>query len=273
MCKTLEVSRSGYYNWKNRRLSKRKVFNMLLLSEIKRIHIESEEIYGSPKIYETLISEGYLCNRKLVERLMKLANIRSKIKKKFRVVTTNSNHSNEISPNILNRKFNVSKPGEVWCSDITYIEVKSRWFYLTTIIDLFNREIVGWDLSESLETNSLITCFDNAFNLHKPEPGCIFHSDRGIQFASREFRRKLQESEMKQSMSRKGDCWDNAVAESFFKILKSELIRHVRYDDMKQAKQSLFEYIEIFYNRKRIHSTLGFTSPSEFKKLYKMRTA
>ncbi|WP_322113495.1 IS3 family transposase [Leptospira soteropolitanensis] len=273
MCKTLEVSRSGFYNWKNRKLSKRKAYNILLLTEIKRIHKESEERYGSPKIYQELLSKGYSCSKKLVEKLMKIGNIRSKIVKRFTVVTTNSNHSATISPNLLNREFKASKPGKVWCSDITYIEIDSRWFYLTMIIDLFNREIVGWDLSESLEAKSLLNCFEKAILLHQPKPGCIFHSDRGIQFASKEFRNKITEHKMKQSMSRKGDCWDNAVAESFFKTLKNELIRHVKFKNIDQAKQSLFEYIEIFYNRKRIHSTLGFTSPVDFRKLYEQRAA
>ncbi|TGK97935.1 IS3 family transposase [Leptospira levettii] len=273
MCKALEVSRSGFYNWKNRKLSQRKVYNTLLLTEIKRILIESKERNGSPKIYKELLRKGYLCSKKLVERLMKIGNIRSNIVKKFTVITTNSNHSATISPNLLNRKFTASKPGKVWCSDITYIEIDSRWFYLTIIIDLFNREIVGWDLSESLEPKSLINCFEKAIKLHQPKPGCIFHSDRGIQFASKEFRNKINEYKMKQSMSRKGDCWDNAVAESFFKTLKNELIRYVKFKNLEQAKQSLFEYIEIFYNRKRIHSTLGFTSPLEYRKLYEKRAA
>ncbi len=246
---------------------------MLLLTEIKEIHKESGEIYGSPKIHKVLLSKGYLCNKKLVERLMKIARITSKIVKKYRVSTTNSNHKESISPNRINRRFTTPTPGKVWCSDITYLEVDSKWVYLTTIIDLFNREIVGWDLSESLESSSLVNCLDKAIKLHRLKPGCVFHSDRGIQFASKEFRTKLFENRMKQSMSRKGDCWDNAVSESFFKTLKAELIRHVRYKTIQEANRSLFEYIEIFYNRKRIHSTLGFTSPIEFRKLYEKRAA
>ena len=246
---------------------------MLLLSEIKQIYKDSFENYGSPRIHKILLSKGYVCNKKLVERLMKISNIRSKIVTKFKVSTTNSNHELSISPNLLNRKFHVSKPGRVWCSDITYIEVNSKWCYLTTIIDLFNREVVGWDLSESLEAHSLIHCMHKASKLHKPKPGCIFHSDRGIQYASKEFRNILRENDMTQSMSRKGDCWDNAVSESFFKTLKSELIRNVKYKSMEEAEKSLFNYIEIFYNRKRIHSTLGFTSPIDFRKLYEKRCA
>ncbi|MCG6140543.1 IS3 family transposase [Leptospira mtsangambouensis] len=156
---------------------------------------------------------------------------------------------------------------------MTYLEINDRWFYLTTIIDLYNREIVGWDLSESLDTNSLISCFDKAVKLHKPKQYCIFHSDRGTQYASQEFRMKLNDNKMKQSMSRKGDCWDNAVSESFFKTLKSEFIRHVKFKSIEDAKKNLFFYIEIFYNRKRIHSTLGFTSPIAFRKLYEKRCA
>ncbi|TGK87952.1 IS3 family transposase [Leptospira noumeaensis] len=273
MCKALEVSKSGFYNWKNRKLSRRKVFNLLLLTEIKQIHTESFEIYGSPKIHKILLSKGYLCNKKLVERLMKITNLRSKTVKKFHPTTTKSNHGKSISPNLLKRNFTSKMPGCVWCSDITYLEINGRWFYLTTIIDLYNREIVGWELSESLETNSLISCLDKAVKLHKPKRNCIFHSDRGIQYASKEFRMKLNDNKMKQSMSRKGDCWDNAVSESFFKTLKSELIRHVKFKSIEEAKKNLFFYIEIFYNRKRIHSTLGFTSPIAFRKLYEKRCA
>ena len=271
LCRCLEVSKSGYYSWENRKISHRKQQNLILLYAIKEIHKESKSTYGSPRILEELNKRGYICGIRLVERLMKVAKIYSIISAKFRHSTTNSNHYYEVSPNLLNQNFHVESPGEVWVSDITYIKVNNEWMYLTVIIDLFNREVIGWNLSNNLETNSIIEAFNKSYMRYRHKRGCVFHSDRGVQYASKEFRKLLRERGMIQSMSRRGDCYDNACAESFFKTLKVENIYHQEYKSEVQAKRNLFEYIEIFYNQKRIHSYLGYTSPKEFRRMFNKR--
>lgn len=273
MCKALEVSKSGFYDWLNRKMSERKKYNLILLHVIKEIHLESDETYGSMRVHREILNRGFTCSLRLVERLMKIAKIRSKIRSKYRVSTTNSNHSYPISPNLLKRDFQTNGPGEVWVSDITYIEVNDTWMYLCIVMDLFNREIVGWNISDTLETSLLIVAFKNAVKAHSLKKDCIFHSDRGVQYASKEFRNILVKYNMIQSMSRKGDCWDNAPSESFFKTLKVERVYHRKYQNKEEAKSDLFQYIEIFYNRKRLHSYLNFTSPVDFRKMYYKRTA
>jgi transposase InsO family protein len=273
MCQSLEVSKSGYYNWLNRKLSKRKQENILLLYAIKEVFFKSREIYGSPRVCEELNIKGYSCSEKLVERLMRISNLRSKINKKYKVTTTNSNHKMDVSRNLLEQNFDIKNPGEVWVSDITYVKVNNNWMYLTVILDLFNREILGWDLSCSLETKSLIIALRNSVKKYKPNKGCIFHSDRGVQYASKEFRLLLNELELTQSMSGHGNCYDNACAETFFKTLKVENIYHKTYISQEEARRDLFEYIEIFYNQERLHSYLGYKSPKEYRKLYYKKTA
>ncbi len=270
---TLGVSRSGFYDWKDRQSSKRTQYNQLLVSLIREIHQESDLTYGSPRIHKEIEKRGYRCSRKLVEKLMKVSNIRSKTKRKSNFSTTNSVHGLAISPNRLERNFEVSKPGTVFCSDFTYIPIKSKYYFLVVIIDLFNREIVSWHLSDHQQVSSLITCFKEAVRKGIHEEDCIFHSDRGGQYASNEFRLALRLAKMRQSMSRSGDCWDNAVVESFFKTLKTEFVKWQNFAGLEDAKNKIFNYIEIFYNRKRSHSTLGFTSPIEFRKIYEQRIA
>jgi transposase InsO family protein len=254
-------------------MSKRKQFNLLLLHLIKQIHEESDEIYGAGRIHAEILKRGFLCNIKLIEKLMRISKISSKIKANFRFSTTNSNHKKIISPNLLNRNFQVSKPNKVWVSDITYIQVGYRWMYLCVILDLFNREVVGWNLDDHMEASLLTKAFEDAIKKYRPGKGCIFHSDRGVQYASEEFRKILGKHNMIQSMSRKGDCWDNACAESFFKTLKVEKIYHVKYLTKEEAISDLFQYIEIFYNRIRLHTNLGFTSPVDFRIQYEERVA
>ena len=273
MCKALEVSRSGFYSWLNRKESKRKQYHRFLISWILEIHTESDGTYGAERIQEGLYEIGIKCDVRVVSRLMKIAKISSKIKAGFKPSTTDSNHTNRISPNLLERNFYINKPNRVWISDITYIFVGNTWMYLCVIIDLFNREIIGWHFDDNMETPLLIKAFENAVNTRKPEKDCIFHSDRGVQYTSNEFRSLLEKNKMRQSMSRKGDCWDNAVAESFFKTLKVEKVNHMKYETKQEAKTDLFRYIEIFYNRKRFHSTLGFTSPVNFRIQYEKRIA
>ena len=265
MCEALEVSTSGYYSWLKRKESKRKQYHRFLISWIIQIHAESEGTYGAGRIHKGLYEKGIICDVRVVSKLMKVAKVSSKIKAKFKPPTTDSNHENRISPNLMERKFQVAKPNQAWVSDITYIFVGNTWMYLCVIIDLFNREIIGWHFDDNMETPLLIKAFENAVNACKPGKDCIFHSDRGVQYTSKEFRSLLEKNKMRQSMSRKGDCWDNAVAESFFKTLKVEKVNHMKYQTMQEAKTDLFRYIEVFYNRKRFHSTLGFTSPVNFR--------
>lgn len=265
MCQVLEVSKSGYYIWLNRKESNRKIHNRYLLHWIVQIHAESNETYGAERILKGLNEKNIYCDVRLVSKLMKVAKISSKIKAGFKPSTTDSKHENKISPNLLNRNFTFAKSNQAWVSDITYIYVGNTWMYLCVIIDLFNREIIGWHFDDNMETPLLLKAYENAVKANKPGKDCIFHSDRGVQYSSNDFRNLLEKNKMRQSMSRKGDCWDNAVAESFFKTLKVEQVNHVKYQTKQEAKTDLFRYIEIFYNRKRFHSTLGFTSPVNFK--------
>lgn len=268
MCEALDVSTSGYYSWLKRKDSNRKQYHSFLIPLIGQIHRESDGTYGAERIQQGLLEIGIKCDIRVVSRLMKVAKISSKIKAGFKPPTTDSNHENKISPNLLDRNFKFEKPNQAWVSDITVVEVGNTWMYLCAIIDLFNREVIGWQLDDNMETELIVRAYANAVNTCKPQPGCIFHSDRGVQYTSNEFRKLLKRNKMRQSMSRKGNCWDNAVAESFFKTLKIEKVNHMKYQNLQEAKSDLFRYIEVFYNRKRFHSTLGFTSPVIFRLKY-----
>jgi transposase InsO family protein len=211
-----------------------------------------------------LQARGQRVSRPRVARLMKSANLRSIIRKKFRISTTDSQHQYPISKNHLQRNFQVNSPGKVWVSDITFIPTRKGWLYLTMILDLFDRKVIGWALSESMETRqTVLPAWKMALTNRAIDSQLIFHSDRGVQYASQEFRKALSKKVL-QSMSRKGDCWDNAVAESFFKILKTELVFHVEFISKFQAKIEIFEFIEIWYNRQRRHSALGYCTPEEY---------
>jgi transposase InsO family protein len=200
-----------------------------------------------------------------VAKRMRLAGLRSKIRRNYRV-TTNSKHDFPIAPNRLERNFTAAAPDKVWVSDITYLATRSGWLYLTVIIDLFSRMVVGWALSSSLSHEMVVTALKRAIRRRHPAKGLIFHSDRGVQYACTDFRKVLDAHGFTQSMSRKGDCWDNAVAESFFGIMKTELVYHEKYEGRKDTLHSIFEYIEAFYNRQRRHSALGYLSPAEYEK-------
>lgn len=264
MCEVIGVSRGGYYSWLRRPESKRNIENRNLKTEIRSIHAESKRIYGSPKIYEELKDRGIRCSLKRVTRLMREDGLYAKTTKKFKA-TTNSRHSRPVAENILERKFNQDAPNKAWVSDITYIPTREGWLYLSTIIDLYSRSVVGWGMKERMTTQLVTDAFNMA--LMKRTPPLIHHSDRGSQYASDEFQKLLREHGVQCSMSGKGNCYDNAVAESFFGTLKKELVYFEDYKTRDEAKRSIFEYIEIFYNRKRRHSALGYKSPVEFEKL------
>jgi len=266
MCKVLNVSRSCYYRWYNGGVSKREKENQDLSLIITEVFEDSKQRYGSPRIAAELRRRGVFVSRPRVAKIMRYNGLRSKVKKQHRV-TTNSNHKLAVSENLLNRNFNPTGLNQAWVSDITYIRTLEGWLYLTTIIDLFDRQVIGWSLSKTLFTKeTIIPAWKMAISKRKINQKLIFHSDRGIQYASHKFRNILSlNKHVYQSMSRKGNCWDNAVAESFFKSLKSELIYHEEYKTIEHAEQEVFEYMEVWYNRKRLHSALGYKTPIEIE--------
>lgn len=264
MCTLLNVSRSGYYVWRNRPESRRSRENRALEDRIRVMHADSHGIYGSPKIHLDLNEDGVRCGKNRVARIMREAGIRSRIKKKFKA-TTDSRHNLPVAPNLLNQDFSVDAPDRTWVGDITYIHTQQGWLYLAVLLDLFNRQVVGWATSSRLTRQLAIDALGMALDSRKPESGLIHHSDRGSQYASRDYQRLLSRNGMICSMSRKGNCYDNAVAESFFHLLKTEWVNHYRYLSRAQAVSSLFYYIEIFYNRKRRHSALGYATPQDYK--------
>ena len=266
VCQSLSVSRSGFYLWSDPQPGKREEENTRLEQEIQKIHMEYKERYGSPRIHAELKDRGFACNHKRVERVMKEKGIRSKRAKKMKVVTTDSKHSLPVAENLLGRDFNPPGPNQVWVGDITYIQTGEGWVYLATVIDLWSRKVVGWETSDSMETGLVITALERACASRVRPEGVIFHSDRGSQYASHDFRLSLEQNGVIQSMSRKGDCWDNACAESFFKTLKAEEVFHRKYQTKEEARMSIFEFIEVFYNRQRKHSYLGYLSPEEFER-------
>lgn len=263
MCRVLGVTRSGYYGWKKRGQSRRVRRDAVLLEKIKESHHQSNGRYGSPNIHKDLQEWGYRCSRKRVARLMREAGLRSKTVKRFKV-TTQSKHTLPVAENLLQRDFTALAPTKAWVSDITYLWTRQGWLYLCVILDLWDRKVVGWNISEGLGSELVVEALRRAVVRRKPGEGLVFHSDRGVQYCSEVFRAELRCHSMMQSMSRKGDCWDNAVAESFFGILKRELVYHETYHTRDDARLSLFQYIEGWYNRKRRHSTLGRLSPLEF---------
>lgn len=274
MCKVFKVSRSGYYDWIERKPSARALENQKAVEMIRAIHQQSKGRYGSPKITEALKIRGMKLSRPRVARLMRSKGIRSIVHKKFRVATTDSKHNYPIAENLLNRDFKANEPGKVWVSDITYIRTAQGWLYLTIIMDLFDRKIIGWALSKTLTAKDTVVAAWRMALINRVLSGrLIFHSDRGVQYACADFRNELKGKPVDQSMSRKGDCWDNAVAESFFKILKSELVHHNRFISQLQAKVEVFQFIEIWYNRNRIHAYLGYLTPEDFGNNYFLKVA
>ena len=232
--------------------------------QIKAVHKKSRKTYGSPRIYETLKASGETCSKKRVDRLMAKNGIRAKQKRKF-VVTTDSKHNLPVADNILNREFNVHEPNTVWTSDITYIPTDEGWLYLAGVLDLCSKTAVGWSMGESMDRRLVIDALTMAYRRRKPCEGLIHHSDRGSQYASEDYRNLLRSYGMQMSMSRKGNCWDNAPMESFFGTLKKELVYHRKYRTREEARRDIFEYIEVFYNRERLHSSLGYLSPTDYE--------
>jgi putative transposase len=270
MCAVLKVSRSGYYKWLVHKPSKRLLRNEMLIQQIHRIYKASYCRYGSPRITKELKMQRIQASKVLVAKLMKQEGIRSIVRKKYRV-TTDSLHKYPVVENVLNRVFTVDQANKSWVSDITYIGTREGWLYLTTIIDLYDRKVIGWALSQTMQAiDTVIPAFNMAKcnrPLSKDHP-LIFHSDRGIQYACNEFVQTINKHpNIIRSMSRKGNCWDNAVAESFFKTLKTELIYHHKYSTRQHAALSVFEYIETFYNKTRRHKQLKNLTINEYQNL------
>jgi putative transposase len=265
MCHVFGVSRSGFYAWQKRSPSRRAVETAVLDAAVSRIFWKHKRRYGCVKIAKELNDEGMPVGKNRVSRRMKHMGLRSKVTRRHRP-TTDSSHNLPVAPNLLNRQFSVPTPDSVYVSDITYIASRTGWLYLCVVIDLFSRMVVGWAVSRSLHRQLVIDALQAAIWRRKPGKGLIFHSDRGCQYASHEFRELLKTHGFIQSMSRKGDCWDNAVAESWFRSLKTELVYDESYQGFEDAHRSLFEHIEIYYNRERRHATLGHVSPAQFER-------
>lgn len=265
MCQAFKLSRSGYYQWMRRKPSPRSLETQQIKEQIHTLYRDSKGRYGSPKITDELRDKGWIVSRPRVARIMRSEGLRSIICKKFRGTTTDSTHHLPVADNLLKRDFHANAPGEKWVSDITYVPTRQGWMYLTIILDLYDRKVIGWSLSTSLATSDTVTAALRMAIINRPiSQQLIFHSDQGIQYASYAFTDMLKRHGIIQSMSRKGNCWDNAVAENFFKILKSELVRHVRFHSILQAKNELFDFIEIWYNRKRKHGHLGYLTPEQY---------
>lgn len=264
MCDVLGVSVSGYRAWKRGGSPDRKrLTNAQMLALIRAIHAELKGAYGSPRMVRELRLRGFAASKERVERLMRENGIRARHKRRYKV-TTDSKHGLPVAPNLLNRNFTPAQPNRVWTSDITYLWTDEGWLYLAIVLDLFNREVVGWSLKPRMTADIVTDALTMAWFRRRPEAGLLHHSDRGSQYASQAFQDKLAGYGMICSMSRKGNCWDNAPTESWFNSFKNERVHGVHYATHDEMKAASFEYIEVFYNRKRQHSTLGYLSPMQF---------
>lgn len=265
-CDVLEVSRSGFYAWRKRPQSPQAQRRKELVEQIREVHAQPhQDVYGAPRVHQELVAKGHRCNRKTVAKCMKAAGIHAKTVKKFRVSTTDSNHKHPVADNIVDRDFSPSKKNQTWTADITYIPTNEGWLYLAAVEDLFTRKIVGWAISDRIDSRLVVDALQMAIHRELPGEGLVAHSDRGVQYASEHYQNLLKKHHVTCSMSRKGNCWDNAPMESFFATLKKELVHQQKFETRTQARQSLFEYIETFYNRVRLHSALGYKSPLKFE--------
>ena len=264
MCRTLTVSPAGYYAWRDRPESRRSRQNRTLRSAIRELHHESRETYGSPRIWNALRKQGHGVGEHRVARLMRGAGIRANTVKKWRT-TTQSSHRLPVAENTLNRQFTVEAPNRVWAGDITYVWTTEGWLYLAVILDLYSRLVIGWAMGQRLTGELAEQALLMALANRQPRAGLVHHSDRGSQYAATRYQQMLTMHGLTPSTSRRGNCWDNACVESFFGTLKRELVYHRHYATRNEATQDIFEYIEVFYNRKRRHSALGYDSPAEYE--------
>lgn len=271
MCQTLDVSPQGFYAWRQRPTSQQQLRREALLVEIRDAHAECKQRYGSPRIHAELVKgRNVPCSVNTIAKLMRQCGIRAKSAKRFRH-TTDSNHSLPIAENVLDRQFEAQRPNERWVADITFIPTREGWLYLAAVEDLYSRMVVGWSMADHLESRIVVDALEMAILRRFPDEGLLAHSDRGSQYASDHYQRLLAKHGIECSMSEPGQCWDNAPMESFFATLKKELVHHEDYQTRAEAKASIFEYVETFYNPKRRHSSLGYLCPAEFERLAKLK--
>jgi transposase InsO family protein len=264
MCRFLNSSRSCFYAWLKRPKTQREKQNEVLTDQLKILFKDGRGNYGTRRLKRKLANRGHTISRRRIGRLMTRAGLICKTKRKFKV-TTDSKHHQPLSPNLLERQFNVEKPDQTFVGDITYIETQEGWLYLAVVIDLYSRQVVGWSMDKRMKAKLVNDALLMAIWKRKPAQGLIWHTDRGSQYASDSHRAILKQHRIEQSMSRKGNCWDNAVSESFFHTLKTELVHHCNFKTREEAKHEIFEYIEVFYNRIRLHSANDYLSPVDYE--------
>lgn len=267
MCNVLEVSRSGYYKWKNRPESNRERRHKEWTDQVKEVYDQSRKLYGSPKVTSKLHQQGVDISQRTVTRIMQKQQWRSRTVKKYKA-TTNSKHHLPVQDNVLNQNFTASKPNEKWVTDITYVATEEGWLYLASVMDLYSRKIVGWHMSDRMTKELVLQALKQAHGRQQPGGEVLHHSDRGSQYASHDYQKQLRVYSMIGSMSRKGNCYDNACIESFHSIIKKELIYLNKYETRAEAEKSIFEYIEVFYNNERIHSSIMYCTPTDFEQSY-----
>jgi len=270
MCRVLQVSTSGYYDSFKRKPSSQCLMRSKIAQAAARSYFESNRVYGYRKVYVDLTEQEFSCCDETVRRIMRDIGLFSRIKRKF-VVTTDSNHKFKIAENILGRNFKAARPNHKWAADITYIPTRQGWLYLAVVIDLFSRKVVGWSMSQKIDSKLVQSAINMAIQHRSPGEDLIHHSDRGVQYAAEDFQDLLKAHKIACSMSRKGDCWDNACAESFFGSLKTEWVSGKIYKTFEDGKKDIFNYIEVFYNRKRRHASLGYVSPAAYEQMYEMK--
>jgi transposase InsO family protein len=268
LCDTLGVSSAGYYAWRDRPASARQQRRDVLLVEIRAIHAEFKARYGSPRVHAELADRGHGCCVNTVAKLMHAHEIRAKTARKFRC-TTDSDHDLPVADNLLDRQFDPALPNEAWVADITYVPTRAGWLYLAAVEDLYSRRVVGWSMADHLESRLVVDALALAVERRLPGEGLLAHSDRGSQYASDHYQRLLGRHGITCSMSRRADCWDNAPMESFFASLKKELVHGADFATRAEARAAIVEYIEVFYNTKRRHSSLGYVSPAEYERMEK----
>ena len=265
LCRAMQVTRSGYYAWREREPGERKKQDETLLGQIRTFFARSKQTYGSPRIFRDLREAGFACGKHRIARLMRQSGLRAVVAPRFRT-TTDSKHALPVAENRLARDFGAPAANRKWASDITYVATGEGWLYLAIVLDLFSRRVVGWSMRATLGRSLVVDALGSALGHRRPEAGLIHHSDRGSQYASADFQATLQAAQITCSMSRRGDCYDNAVVESFFGTLEQELVHRRRFATREVARQEVFEYIEVWYNRQRRHSSLGYISPVEFER-------
>lgn len=267
LCEAFEVSHSGYYDWYRRQEQpcERQQQDQQLKTEIARVHEHSRKTYGAPRVQMHLRSQGRRHGRNRIARLMREQGICGRQRKRYRVMTTDSNHDQPIAPNRLAELPAPNGPDQVWVADITYVSTAQDWAYVAAVLDLYSRRIVGWAVGQQINTALVMMALSMALVHRQPPKGLIFHSDRGVQYASGEFRQALEKARLVASMSRRGNCYDNAVMEAFWSTLKLELIYRRQFENAAQVRQAIFDYIEVFYNRQRMHSALGYQTPADFE--------